>query len=102
MICDIIPTIMDLKHVRVRLEKERAHRRELAHRLRRNESDPVEAAELSKVDQHPGGRGGDRRRRSGLAMEPHPARSGRRAYPLRRCPPAYRPASVPRWFGWPP
>src|SRR5213592_4955065 len=38
----------------VRLEKERAHRRELAHRLRRNESDPVEAAELSKVDQHPG------------------------------------------------
>ena len=54
MLCDIIPTIMDLKLVRGRLEEERAHRRELADRLRRNESDPVEAAELSKVDQHPG------------------------------------------------
>ena len=51
-----MPTIitgMDLARARQRLEEERAHRQSLAQRLRREESDPVESSELSKIDQHP-------------------------------------------------
>ena len=44
---------MDLARARQRLEEERAHRQSLAQRLRREESDPVESSELSKIDQHP-------------------------------------------------
>ena len=38
---------------RQRLGEERAHRQSLAQGLRREESDPVESSELSKIDQHP-------------------------------------------------
>ena len=51
-----MPTIitgMDLARARQRLGEERAHRQSLAQRLRREESDPVESSELSKIDQHP-------------------------------------------------
>ena len=44
---------MDRARARQRLEEERTHRQSLAERLRREEADPVEASELSKVDQHP-------------------------------------------------
>ena len=44
---------MDLARARQRLGEERAHRQSLAQRLRREESDPVESSELSKIDQHP-------------------------------------------------
>ena len=44
---------MDLERVRQRLLEERTHRQSLADRLRREEADPVEASELSKIDQHP-------------------------------------------------
>ena len=43
---------MDLEAVRRRLLDERVQRQALAERLRREEADPVEASELSKVDQH--------------------------------------------------
>jgi RNA polymerase-binding transcription factor DksA len=43
---------MDLEAVRRRLLDERAQRQALAERLRREEAEPVEASELSKVDQH--------------------------------------------------
>ena len=46
-------TAMDLARARQRLGEERAHRQSLAQRLRREESDPVESSELSKIDQHP-------------------------------------------------
>jgi len=44
---------MELARVRQRLVEERTHRHALAQRLRREAADPVEASELSKVDQHP-------------------------------------------------
>jgi RNA polymerase-binding transcription factor DksA len=44
---------MDLEAVRKRLLDERAQRQAVAVRLRREEADPVEGSELSKVDQHP-------------------------------------------------
>jgi RNA polymerase-binding transcription factor DksA len=44
---------MDRARVKQRLNDERARRLALAQRLRREESDPVESSELSKVDQHP-------------------------------------------------
>ena len=44
---------MDLKHVRERLTEERQRREALADRLRRQEIEPVEGSELSKIDQHP-------------------------------------------------
>jgi RNA polymerase-binding transcription factor DksA len=43
---------MDLEAVRRRLLDERVQRQAVAERLRREEADPVEASELSKVDQH--------------------------------------------------
>jgi RNA polymerase-binding transcription factor DksA len=43
---------MDLEAVRRRLLDERAQRQAVADRLRREEADPVEASELSKIDQH--------------------------------------------------
>jgi RNA polymerase-binding transcription factor DksA len=43
---------MDLEAVRRRLLDERAQRQALADRLRQEETEPVEASELSKVDQH--------------------------------------------------
>ncbi|TME56263.1 MAG: hypothetical protein E6I60_04345 [Chloroflexi bacterium] len=46
-------TVMDPARARQRLGEERAHRQSLAQRLRREESDPVESSELSKIDQHP-------------------------------------------------
>jgi RNA polymerase-binding transcription factor DksA len=50
--CDTINFIMDLEAVRRRLLDERAQRQAIAERLRREETEPVEASELSKVDQH--------------------------------------------------
>jgi RNA polymerase-binding transcription factor DksA len=44
---------MDRARAKQRLNDERARRLALAQRLRREESDPVESSELSKVDQHP-------------------------------------------------
>lgn len=44
---------MDLTRARQRLLEERAHRRVLAERLRRQEAEPPESSELSKSDQHP-------------------------------------------------
>jgi RNA polymerase-binding transcription factor DksA len=43
---------MNLEAARRRLLDERAQRQALVERLRREEADPVEASELSKVDQH--------------------------------------------------
>ena len=43
---------MDLEAVRRRLLEEQAQRQALADRLRREEMEPFEASELSKVDQH--------------------------------------------------
>ena len=43
---------MDLEAMRQRLLDERAQRQALAERLRRGETETVEASELSKVDQH--------------------------------------------------
>lgn len=50
----MITTIMEMRQARERLIQEQRSRRELAARLRARESDPVENAELSSVDQHPG------------------------------------------------
>jgi RNA polymerase-binding transcription factor DksA len=53
MFCDIITSIMDTTQARRRLEREREQRQILTGHLR-EENQPVEAGELSKVDQHPG------------------------------------------------
>jgi len=44
---------MDAARARQRLQDARARRLRLAQRLREDEADPVEAGELSTVDQHP-------------------------------------------------
>jgi RNA polymerase-binding transcription factor DksA len=45
---------MDLTNARQRLTEEQQRRQALADRLRREELEPVESGELSKIDQHPG------------------------------------------------
>ena len=52
--CDIIVGMMDAEKTRKRLSEERDRRTALADRLRGDAIEPVEAGELSKVDQHPG------------------------------------------------